>query len=87
MEYDIDSLVRNLDFNKNHLVDCGNGLFLTNYEISILEKYGIHYSQYNNLKSIILKIEEILNEDSCLDDLEQISKSMAERDYYLNTKK
>lgn len=87
MEYDIDSLVRDLDFNKNHLIDCGKGLLLTNHEISILEKYSIDYSQYNNLKSIILKLEEILNEDPSLDDLEQISKSMSERDYYLNTNK
>lgn len=87
MEYNIDELVGNLDFSSNSLKDCGNGLFLTNFEISVLDKYNIDYSKYNDLKGIIFEIEEILNYEVSGDDLEQISKTIAERDYYQNTNK
>ncbi len=87
MEYDIGDLLGTIDFHKNGMNDLGNNIFLTNFEIEVLEKYGINYKNCNSLKSIIFEIEEILNEDSSLDDLEAISKSIAERDYYLNTNK
>lgn len=87
MEYNIDELVNSLDFKSNRLNDCGNGIFLTNFEISVLNRYNIDYSKYNDLKGIIFEIEEILNYEVSDDDLEQISKTIAERDYYQNTNK
>lgn len=87
MEYNIDELVNSLDFKSNSLKDCGNGIFLTNFEISVLNRYNIDYSKYNDLKGIIFEIEEILNYEVSDDDLEQISKTIAERDYYQNTNK
>lgn len=87
MEYDIGNLLGEIDFYKNKMNDFGNNVFLTNFEIEVLEKYGIDYKNSSNLKSIIFEIEEILNEDSSLEDLEIVSKSIAERDYYLNTNK
>lgn len=87
MDYDIGNLLGAIDFHKNKMNDLGNNIFLTNFEIEVLEKYNIDYKNSSNLKSIIFEIEEILNEDSSLDDLETISKSIAERDYYLNTNK
>lgn len=87
MDYDIGNLLGAIDFHKNKMNDLGNNIFLTNFEIEILQKYNIDYKNCNSMKSIIFEIEEILNEDSSLDDLETISKSIAERDYYLNTNK
>lgn len=87
MEYNIDELVNSLDFKSNSLKDCGNGIFLTNFEKSVLNRYNIDYSKYNDLKGIIFEIEEILNYEVSGDDLEQISKTIAERDYYQNTNK
>lgn len=86
-EYNIDDLVNNLDFESNSLNDCGNGMFLTNFEIEILDKYSINYKKYSSLKEVLFEIEDILNDDGTLDDLENISKSIAERDYYLNSNK
>lgn len=86
-EFDIDDLVSNLDFKSNSLVDLGKGFLLTNYEIGVLDKYSINYKNCNSLKEILFYIEDILNEDSSLDDLENISKSIAERDYYINSNK
>ena len=87
MEYNIDELVNSLDFKSNSLKDCGNGIFLTNFEISVLNRYNIDYSKYNDLKGIIFEIEEILNYEVSYEDLEKVSKTISERDYYQNTNK
>lgn len=87
MEFDIDKIINEIDFSENIMNDCGRGIYLTNFEIDILKKYHIDYSKCMNLKDIIFLIEDILNEDSSLDDLESISKSISERDYYINTNK
>jgi len=84
---DIDSIVSTLDFEKNSLKTCSNGLLLTNYEISVLEKYNIDYNRTKSLKEILFLIEEVLNEELVDEDLENISLSIAERDYYMNTNK
>ena len=88
-EFDIDSLVSDMDFKSLSLVDCGNGILLTNREIEVLKRYGVDYKKSQSLKEIIYYVEDILNEDSGedLDDLEYISASIAERDYYQNTNK
>lgn len=87
MEFDIDKIISEIDFSKNSMNDCGHGIYLTNFEIDVLKKYHIDYLTCTGLKDIIFLIEDILNEDSSLDDLESISKSISERDYYLNTNK
>lgn len=81
-EYNVDELVNSLDFESNSLNDYGNGLVLTNFEIQVLDKYKINYKDRNNLKEILFLIEDILNDDNDYEDLEIISKSIAERDYY-----
>ena len=87
MDFDIDKIISEMDFTKNSINDCGNGIYLTNFEIDVLNKYHVNYSNCTSMKDIIFLVEEILNEDSSLDDLENISKSISERDYYLNTNK
>ena len=81
------TVINNLDFTSNSLNDCGNGLLLTNFEIEVLNKYKIDYTKFNSLKEVLFIVEDILNEDSSLEDLECISKSIAERDYYMNSNK
>ena len=80
----IKDISNSLDFNNNfHDI---NGLILNDYEISILDKYNIDYKKCSDLKWLIDCIEEVLNEES-FDDLEEISISISERDYYENTHK
>ena len=57
-------VINELDFSKNELKDCGNGLFLTLYEIETLSKYGISIDSCCNLKEVLFKIEDILNDCS-----------------------
>ena len=88
MDYDIDSLVSNLDFHSNKLNTVGNNLMLTNKEIEILDRYKINYLKCNSLKEILFEVEEILNDMDIVDEeLDYISQSIAERDYYQNTNK
>lgn len=88
MEYDINKLVRDIDFTSNSLVDVGNGIMLTNREIEILDNYKINYKNSRSLSEIIFQIEEIIiGMDIVDEELDYVSSSIAERDYYENTNK
>ncbi|MBR2246513.1 MAG: hypothetical protein IKG58_03140 [Bacilli bacterium] len=82
----IKEVANELDLKSNFLEDIGNGIFLSKKEIEILNKYNIDYKNKNSLKSILLEIEDILNEEE-LEDLDLISESIAERVYYNDTNK
>ncbi|MDD5888027.1 MAG: hypothetical protein PUC82_00885 [bacterium] len=88
MEYDVEKIVNDMDFFSDSLVDCGN-VMLTNREIEVLERYKIDYKSCSNLKDVLMRIEDVFyNEDlELLDDLDAISLTIAERDYYENTNK
>ena len=87
-EYDIDSLVGEMDFTSNQLVDVGKGMFLTNREIEVLKQYQVPYQQCNSLKEILFEIEDVMQDMDIVDeDLDSVSGSIAERDYYQNTNK
>lgn len=85
-DYNINDLLNNIDFESNRLVKVNNKLYLTNYQIEILNKYNIDYKSLGNLSSIIYVAEEILEEDD-YEDLDEIIKELAERNYYENTNK
>lgn len=86
-EYDIDKLVSNMDFNSGKLNNV-NGLLLTNREIEVLDKYKIPYKNCSDLKQVLFEIEEVINDmDIVEDDLDYISSTISERDYYQNTNK
>ena len=87
-DYNIDELVNTIDFNKGKFNDIGNGILLNNKEIEVLDRYNIPYKNCTSLKDIIFEIESIINELDIMDeDLEEISMSISERDYYQNTNK
>lgn len=85
MEYDFNKIIGEMDFNSNSLNSI-NGLLLSNKEIEILDKYNIDYKNCKSLKEVICLIENILDEDN-YSDLDMISQSISERDYYQNTNK
>ncbi len=60
-----------------------NGLILSNKEIEVLDRYNIDYKSCNNMKDLLFLIDEELNfeENS---ELEEISISISDRDYYMN---
>lgn len=85
-DYNLNDLLNNIDFESNILVKINNKLYLTNYQIEILNKYNIDYKSLGNLSSIIYVAEEILEEDD-YEDLDEIIRELAERNYYENTNK
>lgn len=85
-DYNLNDLLNNIDFESNRLVKINNKLYLTNYQIEILNKYNIDYKSLGNLSSIIYVAEEILEEDD-YEDLDEVIRELAERNYYENTNK
>lgn len=84
MDYDIDKLVEELDLENNFIVNRGNGFFLSNNQISILEKNNFNYKDYDNLSSLIFALEDSMIYD---DELDEIIEQLSEINYYYNTKK
>ena len=76
-----------MDFLKDHLVDIGNGLELTNYEIDVLKRNDISYLDCTSLKEILFRIENVIDDVDDYDELECIALTIGERDYYQNTNK
>ena len=78
----IDDFFKKPDFLKNY----GNNILLNTKEYNILKKYNIDPNKYNNTKSLIFDIENIL-EDENIEELDQVLMDISERDYYSNTNK
>ncbi|MBQ8534541.1 MAG: hypothetical protein IJ463_02525 [Bacilli bacterium] len=86
-EFDIDSLVGQMDFESNKFNNI-NGLMLTNREVEVLDRYNINYKSCTTLKEIIFQIEDLIQDmDIVEEDLDYISSTISERDYYQNTNK
>ncbi len=64
-------------------------ILLTNNEIRVLDKYNIDYNNCSSLKEVLSLIDEVLNNEEVMDfdELDNVSLSIAERDYYQNTNK
>lgn len=61
-------------------------LYLTNKEIEVLDKYDINY--HTSIDLLMYEIDEMLNNsDGELTDLEDVSNSIAEFNYYHNVNK
>ena len=76
------------DFNKRSLKQRKNGIYLSDEQINILEKYNINYLNYNNINELIFYIEDYLNNSYMeLEDLESVSEALSYFNYYNNTNK
>ena len=86
-DFDIDRLVGEMDFESNKFNNI-NGLMLTNREVEVLDRYNINYKNCTTLKEIIFQIEDLIQDmDIVEEDLDYISGTISERDYYQNTNK
>lgn len=86
-EINVEDIVKDV-YNDNDIIKMrGNGIYLSNNQVEVLRKYNIDYEKYNSLNSLIFEIEEVLNEETDLDDLEEISQKLSELNYYNNTNK
>ena len=61
-EYDINTLLNDIDFTSNKLNFISKKLVLSNQEIEVLERYKIDYKKCQDLKEVLCEIEEVLGE-------------------------
>lgn len=89
MDYNtIEEIGKELDFVSNSFQTIGNNLLLTVHEIEVLDLYHIPYKNCKSLKEILFYIEDAIYDMDIVDEeLDVVSKSIAERDYYQNTNK
>ena len=86
-DINIDDIITEVDIDKNIPKKRNNNLVLRDSQIEILKKYNINYEAHTSLKSLIFEIEEILNYETDLEDLEQLSEELEEMSYYNYTNK
>lgn len=72
---------------QNKLIQVNEKIYLTKNQIEILTRYQIPFEQCSSIKEIIFLIEEILESGDFDEDLEVVSSSLQEFDYYVNYKK
>ena len=63
-----------------------NGLLLSDYQISVLNRNGIDYRKYNNVRELLFEIENYLDDDFD-EELDLVSSQLSEFIYYTDTKK
>lgn len=83
---EINNLI-NQTIKNNKLIKINNNIFLTNFEIDILKTYKINFEICKNYQELLFFIEEELELNDDATDLEQITLTISERNYYQNTHK
>ena len=86
-DINIEDIITEVEIDKNIPKKRNNNLVLRDSQIEILKKYNINYEAHTSLKSLIFEIEEILNYETDLEDLEQLSEELEEMSYYNYTNK
>ena len=83
-EFDINSLVNEIDFEKNSIEYINGEVVLTKREVELLNSIGINYKEYSSMTLLMEAIEEACEDDP---EIEEILKDMQDRNYYLNANK
>lgn len=83
-EYNIEDLVKDINFEENSIAYIKNDIVLTQKEIDILKELDINYKSYTSMSSLIFALDEYADDDI---ELEEVLKDMADRNYYMNVNK
>lgn len=63
------------------------GIFLSQYQCEVLQRYNINPYECSSINELIFMIDEVLEDESDVDDLDGISREISEFNYYANTNK
>lgn len=87
MDYDEISNLKDID--KNMLKKRTNGLLLTDNQIAVLNRYNIDHKRCKTETELLYMIDRAIDgyEEDEYTDLEAVADSIAERNYYHNTRK
>ena len=83
MEFDIEKIVNDIDFDYNFIAYQKNDIVLTKKETTLLNNLGINYESYNTMSSIINALEEYTDDPY----VEEVLENISDRNYYLNVNK
>ena len=83
-------IINSLDFELDELKQVKKNIYLNNREMQILKMYDIDFQNCVDMNDLLFKIDDVLNDlydNSDIEDLEWVSTSISERNYYMNTNK
>lgn len=63
-----------------------NGMLLSDYQVNVLNRNGIDYRNFSNIRELLFEIENCLD-DYFDDELDLIGSQLSEYIYYYDTKK
>ncbi len=75
-----------IDYEKRFLKPRKHGLWLSDEEVDILNKYSIPYQDCYQMTELLYYIDRLLEEEDIVE-LDVLATSLAERNYYQNTNK
>lgn len=72
------------DYTKYLSYDNGKGILLNNYDKEVLEQYKINYQECSSIKSLLILINDFLDNNyyEDLNDLENVLEHLEETYYY-----
>ena len=74
--------------NENKFLEKHNNIYITPEQINVLKKYNFDINNSKNYSALIYDIEDYLNDSyDELDDLEWVSETLSENNYYNNVNK
>ena len=73
------------------LTKTNNDILISQNDINTLKKYEIDVNKYKTINELIFAIEDIINNEDLssdeMNELDFISETLQERNYYMNTNK
>lgn len=82
---DLEKLINNA-ISDNSLVKINDNIYLTKYQIVVLERYHIEYNSCSDIKEILFLIDDYLETDY-EEELDELAKNLQEFSYYNFTNK
>ena len=86
MNKKIKNILKNINIDNNKLIQVNKNLYLTKNQIETLKRYDVDYETSNNIRDLMLKIENIIDYED-IEELELLLDKLSERQYYEETKK
>ena len=86
MDFDIEKINNETNFEENFIGYTKNDIVLSNKEMEVLKRNEIDYENIDTVSRLLTEIDDVLidNDD---EELESVSMSISERNYYNNTNK
>jgi len=82
----VDEAIKFSDYEGFLLKRRENSILLSDYQVAVLNRNGIDYKKFGNVRELLFEIENCLDDDYD-DELDLVSSQISEYIYYNDTKK